>query len=470
MKNESRGKYLIKNTAIFAFGSISTKFIHFFLVPFYTYALTTEQYGTIDVINSISSMLIPLIMCNIGEAIRRYLLDKNSDRDKIRFIEFFWIITGFIISIIVYGILRFIPSFREYALLMSTFTFTSALFQTVQDYLRGQEKLVSYTLCSILSTIGVAVLNIIFLKKLNLGINGYFLSYIAIYVLVSLIAFIFGKQYKEIRHIKYDKALFKDMSLFSITLVPNSIMWWITNSSDRLMVTSFISPAANGIYSISYKLPTLMSTLNTVLMQAWQYSAIKESDSSDRIEYNNYMFKMYTAAISIVAAGLLLINRPFINIYVAPEFREAWKYSPFLIVGSMFQTLSTFVGTSYYVEKDMKGNLISATVGAVVNVCLNLVLIPLLGITGAAVATCTSYITVLFYRIKDTKKYIPLSIDKKFTCKLTITICFMLIFSFMDNLIGNVILFLGTILVLIFTRDFYIGIIWKVKNRIKRCK
>ena len=79
----SRGKYLIKNTAIFALSNIGTKIINFFLVPLYTYVLTNEQYGTTDLIFTISSFLAPILILNINEAIMRFALDKNADDNKL---------------------------------------------------------------------------------------------------------------------------------------------------------------------------------------------------------------------------------------------------------------------------------------------------------------------------------------------------------------------------------------------------
>lgn len=465
-KENVRKIYLIKNTAIFAFGNISTKFIHFFLVPFYTYTLSTKQYGMIDTINSICTMLIPIIMCNIGESIRRYLLDRDSDSNKIRAIEFFWIIIGFVVSVIMYEILLLIPNLQPYAIYISAFSFSSALFQTTQDYLRGQERLKSYTVCSILSSLGIAVLNILFLVKLNLGIEGYFLSYIIMYLISALVALIAGKQYQQIVNIRWDTTLFKEMTFFSLTLVPNSIMWWVTNSSDRIMVTYMVSAAANGLYSISYKLPSLMSTFNTILMQAWQYSAIKESGKSDREIYNNKMFRFYFATTAIVAAILLLILKPFMRLYVSPDYYNAWIYSPFLIVGMMYQTLGTFVGTTYYVEKDMKGNLVSATIGAITNVVLNFCFIPIIGTNGAAIATCISYIVILVYRVIDTHKYLNLNVVSSYTVKLSFTIVFMLGAEYIPFWISYLLLLIGCIVIFYFTREYYITYLQTIIKKI----
>lgn len=465
MSKDSRSGYLLKNTALFAIGNMGTKLINFLMVPLYTYALSTEQYGTINTAISICSIIIPVIMCNIGEAVRRYLLEKESDKHAIQTIELIWTSFGAVISIVMYIILRCIPGWNTYALEMSLYTLTNAFVSVALDYLRGKEKLQMYTACGILQTFLVAFLNLIFIVKMGFGVRGYFWSYIIAYIVCSVIAFVAGEQLKDIKQLRFDKQLFRVMSKFSLTLVPNSLMWWVTNSSDRLMVTYMISASVNGIYSVAYKIPTIMSTMSTILMQAWQHSAIRESDSKDKVEYNNQMYKGYMSGIFVVGAGLLLINRPFMQLYVAPEYRSAWMYSPFLIVSSIFSTLATFIGTSYYVEKDMTGNLCSATVGAVSNVCLNLIFIPMMGATGAAVATCVSYITVFVYRAKDTQKYLPLDVYSSMFKKQVVVILYMLLCSFISNVLGYVLLTIGMLAILYFNKEFMSGVIRKVVKR-----
>lgn len=468
MSKDSRSGYLIKNTALFAIGNMGTKMINFLMVPLYTYALSTAEYGTINTAISICSIIIPLVMCNIGEAVRRYLLEKESDKQAIQTIELLWFGFGACVSVLMFLILRCIPDWNVYALEMSLYTLTNAFVSTSLDYLRGKEKLQIYTVCGILQTFLVAVLNVIFIVELGFGVRGYFWSYIISYSICGLIAFVTGEQLKDMKKLRFDKTLFAEMSKFSLTLVPNSIMWWITDSSDRLMVTYMISSAVNGIYSVAYKIPTIMSTMNTILMQAWQHSAIRENDSEDRVEYNNKMFQSYMAGIFIVGSVLLMINRPFMQLYVAPEYYSAWKYCPFLIVSSIFSTMGTFIGTSYYVEKDMKGNLCSATVGAICNVCLNLLFIPMVGAAGAAIATCISYIVVFVYRAIDTQKYLPLNVFSPLLKKQAVVIACMLACSYIESIIGYGLLAIGVAVIMFLNKDFVLAIMSKVIKKVKK--
>ena len=85
------------------------------------------------------------------------------------------------------------------------------------------------------------------------------------------------------------------------------------NSLDRIMVSSMVGIAANGIYAVSFKLPTLVSTLTGIFNQAWSYSAIREEGSRDEKEYNNKIFRQITGIVMLIGLSLILFSKPFLS-------------------------------------------------------------------------------------------------------------------------------------------------------------
>ena len=108
-------------------------------------------------------------------------------------------------------------------------------------------------------------------------------------------------------------------------------MWWIINSSDRIMVSSFLGASSNGIYAISYKLPTLVSSFTLIFNRAWSYSAIKEEGAVDEEEFNNKIYSYLISIVMIIGIGIIVICKPFFkhNMF-QKKFYSAWKYMPFL--------------------------------------------------------------------------------------------------------------------------------------------
>lgn len=409
---ESRTKYLFKNTAIFTIGNFATKVISFFLIPLYTNVLTTSEYGIVDLVVTISTITVPIITLNIMEAVMRFNLDKGADKNKITKIGIVILFFGMLLGLALIPLCRLWNHISSFSILVYFYVVCSASSQVFLCDLRGKELLVQYSIGNILNTLLIAGFNILFLLGFKLGITGYLLAYTIANAIVAVYALIIGKGYKAISA-SLDKRKMKEMLKYSVVLIPNSFMWWIMNSSDHVMVTSMIGVAANGVYAISYKLPTLISTFTGIFNQAWSYSAIREEDAEDVESYTNNVFKSMINVVMLIGLCMMAVIKPFLKIYVSPNYYEAWQYTPFLIIGCVYLTLATFMSTSYTVHKDSKGFLFSATFGAVLNIILNWFLIPSLDVYGAALATCISYMSVFIFRLFHTRKYLTYKVMSK---------------------------------------------------------
>ena len=327
---EGRNKFLIKNTIIFTIGNFGSKFISFFLIPLYTNKLSTAQYGTLDLIATIGTIAVPFLSLNIAESVMRFQLDNNAKKMNISRIGLKVLFVGTIIGLIIIPICKLFSQVSDYAILTYLYVITLMASQMMLCELRGKELLIQYAVSNILYTLLIASLNILFLVVFNTGTTGYLWAYILSNLIITLYAFFIGKVYKCFHIKNNDIELFKQMAKYSIVLIPNSFMWWIMNSSDRIMVTGMVSVAANGIYAISYKLPTLVNTVMQVFNQAWSYSAIREEGSEDEVEYNNRTFRYLISLTMVAGIGIVCFSKPFLKIYVNPEYFSAWKYIPFL--------------------------------------------------------------------------------------------------------------------------------------------
>ena len=419
----NKNKYLSKNIMIFFISIFGTKLVNFILLPLYSYKLSPYEYGIVDLLFNISTIISTFLMCNIGEGIKRYLLDKNSEKTSVFNIAILWIFIGFINTILLFLILNNIQLTKNYAFLLSI-----SLNFVLISFLRGLEKLIEYAFCNILLAILIGIFNIIYIVIFNMGIDGYIIAYFLSYIICNLLILVLILKEIKLNLKKIDKKLFKAISKFSILLVPNSLLWWITNSSDKLMVTYFIGSANNGIYSMAYKIPSLLTILSTIFIQSWEYTSVKEKNDfyTADTNYDYNIFSHYCDFITIVSSFLMVILYPITKLFLSSSYIISWKYGSILILGFLFMTIGDFIGTSYYVEKKMKGNLISSFLGALINIMLNFLLIPILEILGAAIATMVSYFVMLIFRILNTRKLRKYKINGKqllLNLILVITMC-----------------------------------------------
>lgn len=447
----SRKKTLFKNSLLFALGNMGVKLISFIMVPLYTNVLSLKEYGAIDIMLTVSMLLSPLLMGNIQESVMRFLLDKNADRNKIVSTAVITFFIGLIISFALLPTLGFFELTREYRWIMYIYVVVSAASPIPLTYIRGTEKIRLYALLNILSAFLTAAFNILFLIYFKMGINGYLLSIIASSTIVSILGIILSKMYIHLRKLTFDKAIFFPMLKYSLLLVPNSLLWWITNSSDRIMITSFLGVNENALYAVAYKLPTIISLLASILMQAWQITAIKESDATDINEFSNATFNLLFKFLFICGSGLLLLLKPFMNFYVSDAYFVSWEYTPVLILAAILGALGSFVGTSYTVAKNSKGMLMSALAGAIINLVLNVALIPIMGVNGASIATCISYFVVLIYRSIATKKYVSIDIAKPSYISIFVVFIIQIVCAYLDEPFNNIFMSTCFVIIIIFS-------------------
>lgn len=203
----SRNKYLIKNTLLFTLGNLGSKLIVFFLIPLYTNTLSTAQYGTIDLVSTVSTVAVPIFTINICESVMRFALDKNADKEQITQIGTYILLLGCLLGLVILPICSIFNQISHYKVLTYFYTVSLAASQLYLCDLRGKELLLQYSIGNILHTLLIAIFNITFLLFLNLGIEGYLLAFILSNIIVAAYALIVGKWYKSFRLKRISKTL-----------------------------------------------------------------------------------------------------------------------------------------------------------------------------------------------------------------------------------------------------------------------
>ena len=266
---------LKKNTIIFTIGNIGSSLISFILIPLFTNYLTTSEYGKIDFITMLISLLIPIITLNFIEALIRFGVDKEYKSEEVISTIIFSIIPIYIGLLTISLILIKVGIIGNDILMYLGIFFVVSLYQFLQQYTRVIEKLIIYVTSDILYTVTFSVLNIIFIAKLRTGISGYFTSYILAYLVASVFLIFRAKIYKDVKIELYNKEYLKEFVKYSTPLIPNNLSWWIVNASDRFLIKVFSGYSNLGIYSIANKIPQILNTFYGLFFKAWQISSIK---------------------------------------------------------------------------------------------------------------------------------------------------------------------------------------------------
>ena len=403
-------KKLIGNTVIFAIGSFSSTLLVFLLMPLYTRVLTTSDYGVMDIIVNTSNLLIPIVMVSINEGIIRFGLDRSVRKSDVLSTGLGVCLAGFLVFGLFIPLMKRVEFISSYTMLIYAYVLAGCLKSVVSQFVRAIGYVKLYAFDGILSTFTTVVFNILLLVVFKWGINGYVLSTVLSNVLSVLFLFWIANLKKFVKPRQVSPAIAKAMLVYSLPLIPTTIFWWITNVSGRYMVTYFLGESANGLFSVAYKIPTVITMISGIFSQAWQISAVTEADDPGQSRFYSDIFSSYQTVVFMCASGVLLLIKPITAILVSEAFYPSWKYVPFLVLSVIFSCFVTFLGTFYMVAKKNAMALVTTCVGAGLNLVLNYFLIPKYGVNGAAFATFACYFTVFVLRAVDTRRIVRLDL------------------------------------------------------------
>lgn len=181
------------------------------------------------------------------------------------------------------------------------------------------------------------------------------------------------------------------------------------------MVRWFLGSDANGIYAVAYKIPTILSILATVFMDAWQLSAIAESGGSRQahLQFYGRVWDAFASAVFLCAGGMIAFSPLLIRLLADKAYYAAWQYIPMLTLSMAAAAFSSFMGSVYVVTQKSAASFWTSLLGAGVNIALNLRLIPLWGIQGAAAATFASCLVVFLLRLCSARRLLPFPLSGK---------------------------------------------------------
>ncbi len=426
---------LITNTAVLALGTLGSKILVFLLMPLYTRLLTSGEYSTADIISQTANLLIPLISLGMYEAVFRFAMDKDIKSERVLTTGLYMTLAGGSVFALFLPLLCKIDYFDGYFPLVYLYVVCASIHYLVSRYTRAIGRNTLFAIQGILSTALNIAFNIIFLVGFDLGVTGYVLSIIVSDFLVSMFLFFKLGLWKNIIPSNFCSKLLKEMLKYSVPLIPTTVFWWVTNVADRYIIRAVLGDDINGLYAAAFKIPTILLLLSSVFTEAWQFSAVVEKDGADKKEHAKFfgvVFDSFQGMLFMSAAILTAGSKIFATILFAPSYFEAWRYMPLLIAATVYSSLVTFMGSVYLVDKKSVLSFVTALVGAVVNVVLNILLIGPYGANGAAFATLVCYVIVYIIRALTTKKMIPFNQHPVKICVNTALIVVQALFLILD--------------------------------------
>lgn len=436
-----RKKELMKNTIIIFFGKVCTQLISFFLLPLYTGYLTTKDYGVVDLITTYVTLIVPIITLELEMSIFRFLVDsrgKEKDRKTLISNNFYVLFISLFIFIILYLIVTsFVTVPYRFLILVDIVVCT--LSGNFLQVARGYGKTMDFSISCIITGVCTILSNILLIAVFHLGAFGMIVSMAFSNFMCALYLFLRLKLYKDIDFKLIDKKLLKGMFSYSIPLIPNSISWWIINVSDRSIITFILGTSFNGIYAISNKFPTMLSSLLGIFNLSWSESAALHINSKDSGEFFSDIVNTVIKLFTSLGVGMIACMPFVFPILINSKYNAAYDHIPILVVASIFNVVICLYSAIYIAKKMTKQVAVTSIIGAVINILVNVLLIKEIGLYAASISTAVSYFIMMMYRYFDLKKYMMIKYEKGLIIKTILIFSFAIAIYYQKNIILDVI-------------------------------
>src|SRR5215213_1866445 len=403
--------------AAYTAASILSKVIAVALLPLYTRYLSTEDYGAAEVLFAAVVSASIIVRLGLIEAILRfyYLDDENPERVvKSTFAGLFWLSTlGVLIALPLAAPLSelLLPnpeklggSAPELVRIAIVGLWVLTMWEFMLTLFRLEERARAYFVTTILSVIAAISLTVVLVVGLDEGARGLLIgSYAsgAVFVL-ALVAL----QWRRLS-LRFDPALLRRLFRFGLPTMPAEVSLYALNFADRLIIARSLGLAEAGLYSLGVKFAQAVNVLVRGFQLAWPPLAYSIRDDDEARRTYATVVTLFVAGCSFVVAGMWLFSRWIVRALAAPKFFDSYEVIGLITVAvtlyALYLVLVVILGRTGRTEFNLP-----AAIGAlVVNVGLNLLLVPQLEIVGAALALVASYLVVLGLMYVFTQRLFP---------------------------------------------------------------
>ena len=394
-------KRLGRHSAIYGLGGLVSRILAVLLLPLYTRYLSPSDYGKVETLIALSTVIGIVLRMGIHGAFFRFYFDSpDPERRRVVLRTSFWFTMGMATLGLGLGLLfsgqladLLFGSTDDAELVAASFValWAGMNYEQITSLFRVEERSVAFvtaTLANILITVGATLLLVVALDKGPIGvIVGNFTGTLIVY------AVLLGYRREQLG-LQFDRRLLREMNRFGLPLMPTALFLWTTNFSDRLFLVQLADTVEVGLYSVGVRIASAMVLILTAFRLAWPAFAYSIDDDSEAKRTYAFVLTYLVLFTTWVATALALLSPWIVDWLAAPAFEESSR-----VVGPLAFSTVAFAG--YIVvaigigrAKRTQFNWVVTGAAAAVNVALNLLLIPRYGMMGAAIATIAAYSTM----------------------------------------------------------------------------
>ncbi|MCW7755271.1 oligosaccharide flippase family protein [Desulfobotulus sp. H1] len=404
---------LLKDSAIYAIPALISRGLAFFLIPLYTRVLNPADYGSLDLMLIFANLVNLTVALEISQGVARFYTAEPDQKRRIQYAStslWFTIACYTLFACVAFTGSGFVSKWvlgregMEAVFQISLiYIWSNGLFCLIQNQFRWELRSKDYAVVSLLSTIGTAGVAVWLTVSLRWGLEGLLWGMAA----GSFSGVLYGLWFlrRSFRFCFSFKRLW-EMLRFSAPLVPSGIAVFVSTYIDRMMINYYLSVDELGLYGIGFRLASIAGLVMVGFQGALTpliYTHYQDKETPWQLAR---VFRIFVALILLMFLFLASFAHDFLVIMTVPAYYGAAQVLVFLVPAVLLAQMYIFApGIS--IAKKTSVILWINVAGAVCNTLLNWLLIPVMGIIGASLATMTGYVFIFCLYMMFSQRLYP---------------------------------------------------------------
>ena len=410
-------KPLIRDSSIYALGNILGKLVGFILLPFYVRQLTVVEYGILGTLEATFQVIITLAGLNLYVAFVRWYSDKEfQGRQSSAFFTLFSVI--FFISIFLNvcsfpfsaHISRLLFETTDHIRLIRLMFFSAGLelIGTIPATLcRIQSKPWQYTRNIIFRLGVVLVCTILFIVVLDRKLEGIYEAQIigGIVYLIMFIPYIIKNAV-----IKFERTLLVKMFHYSLPLMLSSSFGVLLGVADRFSLNFITGLASAGVYAMGLKLANVLKMIFVQpISMAIPPLMFQMAEKPNAQQFYTKLMTYLTFGLLFPVIAISMFGQEIVKILTIgkPDYWDAYFVIPLIAFGILFGMLKDQAIFSLQIVK--RTGIIASVIifVSLLNLGLNILFIPFMGVIGAGLSMLLSQIAYFSVMLYYAQRYYP---------------------------------------------------------------
>lgn len=477
-------KQLSKDTLLYGLSTMLGRFVNFLLVPLYTNLFMPADYGIVVNYYAFIGLITVIYHYGMDSAYLKFGRSADFPDTKITFSTsvISLTLTGFAISGVLLVINQnaiqpalSIPSKYSYLITyILGIVFCDLLASVPFVELRLQKRALRFSIVKIINillNVGMNIYLIVFLKK---GIEAVFISnFIASAVTILMLADVYLKFFTA----KFSFPLMNRMLKFALPYLPGGFAAIMLHVIDRPIVEKLTDFSSLGIYQANYRLGIFMMLYINMFQYAWQPFFLEHQNDKDAKKIFSKVMTYFTLAGAVITLliSLFITDIATFSLFgkslIGKAYWSGLSIVPIILLAYLFNGFHVIFTAGIFIKENSKSVPLIMGIGAISNVVLNFILIPIFHITGAALATLGSYILIAVGFYLSAQKLFPISYEwkKLFTIMAMLLFCGTIYYSLLSYDMLNLISKMG-LMMIFFVSMFVLKIIDKSELEILKTK